>query len=290
MPAEDRHQAKHWCITENNYVVELNQEPCLKYDEEHMQYLICGIEVGEGGTPHLQGYVQFKKRKSLNQVKQFFPRAHLEKMRGKPDQAKDYCMKDGVYHEHGTFLKGAGTRNDLNEIKKLIDEGHKLDKIRELHYGTLIRYERAIIRDIERCLPLRTEPPEVFIYWGSTGTGKSKKAFDENPGAYWKDRGDWWDGYDGEECAIIDEFYGWLPLDFVLRLCDRYPMRLPVKGAFKQCRIRKIIFTSNKPWTEWWSNLRMDSKNDQLFAAFERRITQVVHFSSFDSLGRSSES
>lgn len=91
--------AKNWCFTINNY----NQTDEVKidtmFDHGHMNYIIYGREIGEQGTPHLQGYVQFKKKLRLNQVKQMIsPRAHLEVSRGSPEINAQYCriMNDDI--------------------------------------------------------------------------------------------------------------------------------------------------------------------------------------------------
>jgi len=69
------------------------------------QYLTYGKEIGESGTPHLQGLIHFKSAKTLRQVRAAFPtekKPHLEPRNGTIDQAVDYCHKDGDITEMGT--------------------------------------------------------------------------------------------------------------------------------------------------------------------------------------------
>lgn len=262
-------RGKHWCITINN-----PESECIGYDATLMDYLICGLEKGEKGTTHLQGYVQFKQKKTLATVKSFWPRAHLEIAKGKPDQNVQYCSKEKHVHDHGTLQAGQGARNDLNDIKKLIDEGSSWQQLRESNYALSIRYRRALQQDLRDQRKHRTWPTRLFIHWGHTGTGKSRYCNDNFPSAYWKTRGEWWDGYEGHEVVIIDEFYGWLPIGEMLRLCDRYPLQVPVKGGFEKFVAKEIHITSNKPWTEWWPNVT----NTSVLAAFKRRIERVTEY------------
>ena len=51
-------------------------------------------------------------------------------------------------------------------------------------------------RGPRKCPP---DGPEVWVFWGATGTGKSRRAFETWPDAYRKMTNDkWWDGYHGE--------------------------------------------------------------------------------------------
>lgn len=48
------------CFTANNWTVEL-RDKLEKWSLERCNYAVWGEEIGESGTPHLQGYLEFKK-------------------------------------------------------------------------------------------------------------------------------------------------------------------------------------------------------------------------------------
>lgn len=117
---------------------------------------------------------------------------------------------------------------------------------------------------------LKTKPRnfevEVEVIQGPTGTGKSKWCMEHYPNAYWKQRSNWWDGYFKHEVVILDEFYGWLPYDTLLRICDRYPMLVETKGGQTQFVAKKIIITTNSEPSSWYRNV--------YFPAFVRRVSK----------------
>jgi len=45
--------------------------------ETDFEYLVIGFEVGDSGTPHIQGYIYFKNPRMLKGVRNLMPRAHL---------------------------------------------------------------------------------------------------------------------------------------------------------------------------------------------------------------------
>ena len=47
------------------------------------------------------------------------------------------------------------------------------------------------------------------------------------------------------DCAIIDDFYGWLKYDELLKMMIRYPYQVPVKGSYIKFASKHIVITSN---------------------------------------------
>lgn len=123
--------------------------------------------------------------------------------------------------------------------------------------------------------------PEIYIYWSkASGTGKTSRAVKENPDAYIftkpRDKSTvFWNGYMGETTVIFDEFYGWIPYDSLLRILDWYPMNVETKGDFMPLSATKFIFTSNKPWEEWYPNINNTN-------ALKRRIEEFGTIICFD--------
>lgn len=92
----------------------------------------------------------------------------------------------------------------------------------------------------------------LMVLVGPPGCGKSCYVCRDDR-KYYKPRGPWWDGYDSHPNVVIDDFYGWISYDELLRVCDRYPCKVPVKGTFVEFVSKWTFFTSNKHVWEWYS-------------------------------------
>lgn len=88
------------CFTLNNYI-EQDITALNEIYETYMSYLIVGREVGEQGTPHLQGYFELKKQQRFETLKKRLPRYHLEARKGTAEQAIKYCKKECNFIERG---------------------------------------------------------------------------------------------------------------------------------------------------------------------------------------------
>lgn len=101
--------AKSWCFTLNNYTEE-EYNAIVAWDVSKM---VVGKEMGENGTPHLQGAVAFKQTHRLTGVKKLQPRAHWEPMAARGDGAYAYCRKDGDFIEINNKEQGRRTDREL---------------------------------------------------------------------------------------------------------------------------------------------------------------------------------
>lgn len=267
-------QSKSWIFTINNpHTLDIPKK------WKDVEYAIWQLEEGTEGTRHLQGYVVFCRRKKIATLKKVDVRAHWEIRRGTHAQAKEYSSKVDTRKE-GPWTVGTdtdipekqGTRSDLLEVKKAIDEGKDEVYLVDTHFGVCAKHMR-FFRDYKRIKTApRTEKTHVRVLWGPTGTGKSKYCAAQHPTAYWKPQGQWWCGYTGQDVVIIDEFYGWLTYSFLLRLLDRYPLIVETKGGQVAFTAKTIILTSNKHPKEWYDAGRHP------YAPLERRIDECVQY------------
>lgn len=82
----------------------------------------------------------------------------------------------------------------------------------------------------------------------------------------------WFDGYLNQPIVIVDDFRGEYPLPLLLKLLDRYPMQVPIKGGFVNWCPKKVYITSNIRPDIWYQ----DSDSASV-AALLRRFERVDH-------------
>lgn len=99
----DRAQRLTWCFTINNY-----DENTPTINPDLCEYLIEAHELGEEGTPHLQGFVVLKSKARRNQLSSWMPTAFIEGAKGTPWQNFCYCAKGEQSKAEWTEFKEAG--------------------------------------------------------------------------------------------------------------------------------------------------------------------------------------
>lgn len=291
-------QSRNWCFTLNN---PLDEEYPEKWNNEAIKLIVYQVEMGENGTIHLQGYLELVGSRKISYLKGLNGRAHWEARIGTKQQALKYVTKEDtrllspkgwikgleewitcdngdlnyfwkelhlLEEMNGKKQERSSTNDKLLKIQSALAEGSaSIENIADEEFELWCRYYRAFEK--YTCLKTkpRNHPVEVHIIYGPTGTGKSKWAMEQFPGAYWKQRSKWWDGYFKHDTVVIDEFYGWLPFDLLLRILDRYPLLVETKGGQMQFIAKTIVITSNKLPNQWYTD------GSCYFAALARRIT-----------------
>lgn len=242
-------------------------------------YMVWGYEeCPTTKKKHLQGFVCWENPRSLDKFKDTLSsRTHLEKMRGTHKQASDYCKYDdypvckvpNVFEEFGK-LPAQGTRTDWCVAVEQISSGANIEDV-IMAQPQLLPGIRALERFKAMTLKPKHREVEVIVCYGKAGTGKSRFAWDTYPDLYSKPEGEWWDGYTGQTTILLDDYYGDIPYSNFLKVLDRYPLKVPIKGGFIEAQWDTVIITSNRPPREWYSK--------GMTPAISRRISKIFYYS-----------
>lgn len=274
----------HWLWTLNNpnndeTVIDIEN---IFYTCQQVKYTVFQLEQGEEGTYHFQGYTELARNQRLSFVRQLLPRAHWEPRRGTRAQAREYCMKEDTRIEGPWVIgewhdKGQGRRTDIIDIHRRVKETNEpiASIIHNMNYQqvrlveTLAKYRKT---------SKEFEPKQVRWFYGATGTGKTRTAYEEMKEDFWlaNKTSDWFDGYNGEEDVLIDDLRaGRWKYDFMLKLLDGYQIRVPIKGSFTIFRAKRIWITC--PYTPDIAYAGQVTYHDNI-AQLLRRITEIRKF------------
>lgn len=262
-------RAARWCFTLNNYTAD-DESAVQRID---CKYVVYGRERGANNTPHLQGFIVFNDRKRLAGCRCCLDRAHWEVSRGTAKQASDYCKKDGDFFEKGELPVEPAAAGGAAEKQRWVDavSAAKRGAIDEIPEDILVRHYRTWKEIRKDYMVKPDDAPTVTGVWfyGPPGVGKSYRARAEYPGAYLKMQNKWWDGYQGEDYVIIDDFDS-KELGHLLKIwADRYSFLAETKGGVIHIRPKKIIITSN------YAPDQMSWADSEMKAAICRRFESV---------------
>lgn len=279
---------RNFCFTLNNPTLSPDELVTKLSDDARVRYAIFQHERGATGTPHYQGYVELTKQLRFATAKNIINgNPHIEKRRGTQKQAIEYCRKedsriDGPW-ELGTPRK-QGARTDLQETMQKILAGTTVEELQEEGDWNAIKYRRSL-QDMHQNIVTRkwrnTPRPDlrVTLLWGHPGTGKTRYVYEEHgyENVYTlvtsANGSVWFDGYNGQDVLLIDDYRGFIPFQFFLKILDIYPLRLDVKGSFTYAWWTKVYITSNHAITDWY---RSDSNH--CTDALRRRIHNTIHY------------
>lgn len=298
MPSQ---QARFWTITIKGWDYfdkqDWEEEIINKTEQDGkktVRYLSIGKHKGEKtGYEHCHMNLELENRKTLTFVKsKLFKKddIHLEVRRGSREQCNEYLNKDSQFREVCNQRQlQPGKRTDLDHIKELIDDGSSFYDLYDYHFGTVVRCEKGIrnyiaMRDTIEATSTIFEPPEVIVYVGPAGAGKTWHCA-TNPD-YMNGKGYrfpvqmdsklYFDGYDRQKTLWFDEFSGkTMQFTKFCQLTDRFGARYETKGgSVLVFGLKKILISTIQFPHLWWAGSeRFNTDTEQLY----RRLTHCYY-------------
>lgn len=219
------------------------------------------------GRLHNQGYIQCFEKQSVKRIQKWLnSNCHLEPMYGSILQNENYCSKEHKYNKLGEFV-AQGQRCDLQEFYELIKTKSDYELLEEGHASQFIRNHNAVakIRSIllkEKAKQARWRVLDVIILLGKAGCGKSKMVHQNNDNVFMVDYDQKFifDGYEGEDIILIEEFNGQIKYNYLLKMLDGHPLPLNVKFGRSHALYTKVYITSNVHPLRWYNNVRDNLK------------------------------
>lgn len=209
-------QGKYWLITDYNTNINYDTEPAAFWTSKRVVYSKGQLELCPTTERlHWQFTVCFDKKVRPSTVKTLLGnQCHNELTNS--EETLNYVWKDetsqGRRWEWGTLPFKRNRSADWEQVWDLAKKGKFEDipaNIRVNSYNSLkkIAMDNMKPEGIEK---------DVKVYWGPTGVGKSRKAWDEAGwDAYPKaPTTKFWDGYQGQENVVMDEFFGQIEVRF----------------------------------------------------------------------------
>lgn len=158
-----------------------------------------------------------------------------------------------------------------------------MSSVAEVHPEAYVRNGRGLLA-LQAVLCGRGGRGSIHVVClvGPTGSGKSKFVWDHFPAddiyTLIEPNGPsvWFDGYVNQAVLLMDDFNGQrtIPgIQVLLKLLDRYPMTLQVKGGTTQKHWTMVYITSNLDVGQWYP-----SANDVHIEALRRRISSSFTF------------
>lgn len=249
-------------------------------DEHKIRYLVIGIEQGdENKRWHLQGYLELSHQQRLSYLKKLNYTFHFIIANGTAEENTKYCSKgkgtpdnpiDPDVQIYGKPIT-QGERSDVSAVATALLDNPDYVAVATANPAATVRYYRGM-QHLHALAhpPQRRHHPIVYRIDGAPGIGKSRSTFHylddlvehKHINGYYvvtENENGWFDGYNGQDAVVFEDFRGVFPIDKMLKLVDLYPFSAPTKGGHVPIRARFFFFTSNAPLEDFYQTSQHDA-------------------------------
>ena len=264
-------------------------------------YFCLAEEIAASGTHHIHIFLYSHSPIRFGTVKNRFPTAHIEPVRGSCRENRDYIRKEGKWANtekaetrvEGTFLEfgelpteaqekapkmaqvlqdvedGKSTKEIIKGNPNFAFKGRDIDSLRETLVSDQFRYENREVK--------------VHYLYGDSGTGKTRSIYEAHPAAdicritdYGTKGNIRFDAYHGQPVLVFEEFHSQVPIAAMLNYLDIYPLMLPARYNDRVACYTTVYITSNIPLDHEYPEIQ--KKKKETWKAFLRRIDSVLEF------------
>ena len=252
-------------------------------------------EIGEQRTYHTHVYVVFKNGVMFETLHKRFYGAHIEQANGSNQENRDYVRKEGKWLEdakHETNLADtfeewgelppdrSRSETQAHQIMQMVTDGKTNSEIlAEIPgaYNKLPYIEQARQTLLNARFKDTWRNLQVTYIWGQTGAGKTRSVMEHYGYSNVYRVTDYshpFDGYNGQDVILFEEFRSSLPLSAMLNYLDGYPVELPCRYCNKVACFTKVFLISNIPLDKQYTNIQREEPES--WNAFRRRIGSVL--------------
>lgn len=228
------------------------------------------LERGKGGTDYLHWQLVLVNDEPIrfSTLRRKLPTAHVEPVRDLRASLAYVQKEDSRVEDEKPLVKGEispgpgqGHRSDLDELRRRILEGQETADELILSDSGAWRHSRLVgdlvsARDRHR-QEGKLRDVQVRVVFGDTGTGKTSAVLDGLHRLGTVCRVTHWgvgafDGYDGQDSLILDEFAGQPPIEELLTWLDVFPVTLAARYRARQARFVRVAILANSAPETWY--------------------------------------
>jgi len=296
-------QCKHWCWTYNDFPIEW-----LLYSSEEFERLAAAFfaekfqDAGmpcsyvcvareetpsKPGTYHLQGYLALETKRRLSELVKVYPQLAFFACKGTPQQNDDYCsgmcekkgkVRNPYYSCVGVLAKTSGeTQKQKWASVVALAKASDLDGLAEEHPQVFVSHLPNLQKIAQMFKKPSTweNPHEHRGIWitGQSGRGKTSAVRAFWPNVFYKVDDAQWNGYAGQDVALLDDFSKEKALMLAPHLkhwCDHLPFPGRILYGTTTVHLKYFVVSSNYSMEELFINL-----GDAMYQPLVNRFRQI---------------